>query len=843
MSDSRKTNYLRRFLLLCLIALLCSATGNFLYADGLRILKDAYRHRDSTIELGEFILTDMTEENGVYYSDSVDPQIRVSNPDGYLSTLCLKFTVVGNIPSTLKVYYTTDGVAFDEDRICEAEVSPGENVVYLPIHDNATLLRIDPFKLPLLGITDLRAYDVNDFQVPGFSGIFTARTALIFLLLLFLGAHLVFPIGLLYDFIYRNRFALGFSLVLFGVIFNINGSSLSMWFKDIPAEGTSIAFGSARQIRSDEYAVFTPMIFSQAYGAEPYSWFSQVLRGSSTDTFMIYALPVKTWALIFRPFLAGFIFLGNARGLAFFWWARAVCLWLVSFQLLLLITGRRKRLSAAGACMILFSPIVQWWFAINALAEMLIFGSLFILLLDLYLRDSRHKVRILCLLGMVICGGGYILTLYPAWMVPLAYVYLALTIWVIAKNRKTCSFHRRDALEFVGAVALLGLCMVYVLSHSLDTVRTIMNTAYPGNHTYTGGELGGIEIFYYPASLFYSQQTEDVFLNVCETATFFDFFPLGIVLSAYILLRKKGRDLLTWLLLACSLLLGLWCTIGFPAWLAKITLLSISTGPRAYLAFSLVNLLLLFRAASVLPSLPSYAPGSLRKPLYLVFAVMFSILYTSEIIQGTRLYFGEYIDASPERNTVMVLVLLTGALLIFFIRRTETLACLFLSAVMIIANIGVNPMQVGTGELYESPLAQTIQEIVEKDPDALWVTANGSSLPDINYPILFGARSINSTSTYPDLEKWSSIDPDGEYEEVYNRYAHAYIRLMKDSSPTEKFRLQSNDTFLLYLSPEDIKTLGIKYVLTKWDIRYLSDEIVYEEICCLNGHYIYEAVY
>lgn len=41
-----------------------------------------------------------------------------------------------------------------------------------------------------------------------------------------------------------------------------------------------------------------------------------------------------------------------------------------------------------------------------------------------------------------------------------------------------------------------------------------------------------------------------------------------------------------------------------------------------------------------------------------------------------------------------------------------------------------------------------------------------------------GASVINSTNTYPDLEKWSKIDEEGKYEDVYNRYAHINVEIM-----------------------------------------------------------------
>ncbi|MFR8874730.1 MAG: hypothetical protein ACLVHV_15640 [Oscillospiraceae bacterium] len=54
-----------------------------------------------------------------------------------------------------------------------------------------------------------------------------------------------------------------------------------------------LLFGVNRAVRSDEWAVNTPMAFAQYYdpqGAYPY--FGQVMRGAITDSFIVYGQPV-----------------------------------------------------------------------------------------------------------------------------------------------------------------------------------------------------------------------------------------------------------------------------------------------------------------------------------------------------------------------------------------------------------------------------------------------------------------------------------------------------------------------------------------------------------------------
>lgn len=93
---------------------------------------------------------------------------------------------------------------------------------------------------------------------------------------------------------------------------------------------------------------------------------------------------------------------------------RLIALFLVTLQTGLLITKQNRGLSVALATFITFAPFVQWWFAINGLVEMLVFGQLAILLLYYYM-NTDNLLRRFTFAGLAaICAGGYVLTFYPS---------------------------------------------------------------------------------------------------------------------------------------------------------------------------------------------------------------------------------------------------------------------------------------------------------------------------------------------------------------------------------------------------------------------------------------------
>lgn len=110
---------------------------------------------------------------------------------------------------------------------------------------------------------------------------------LISFVVLFFGYRFLPALG---EFLYRWRYAVAVVVLAVCVLLNLNGSSIGCW-TGILADGqdSGLIFGVNRAVRSDEWAVNTPMAFAQyldPQGAYPY--FGQVMRGAATDSFIVY---------------------------------------------------------------------------------------------------------------------------------------------------------------------------------------------------------------------------------------------------------------------------------------------------------------------------------------------------------------------------------------------------------------------------------------------------------------------------------------------------------------------------------------------------------------------------
>ncbi len=638
----------------------------------------------------------------------------------------------------------------------------------------------------------------------------------------------------IFDYSYRYRFLLGGIALVGLILFEIHGSSIQYWqaFFD-GSENFKPIIGISRSVRSDEWAVNTPMMISQYLnqsGAFPY--FSDTIRGALTDVFIVYGQPVKNIVELFRPFHWGYLLLSPAKGLSFFWMGRTIALFLVSFEFAMILSRKNKILALVYAVLMTWSPVVQWWFAVNNLVEMLIFGQLAIIMVKLYLTTASYRLRLLYAFVLLICAGGYGLAFYPAWQVPLAYVFLALLVGVVVENRKKVIWSKKDALILIGVILIFCAAMGYIFSLSYDTILSVLGTVYPGKRFETGG--GQLfRYFLYSGNLFFPTSRELPFGNVCELAVFFDFFPMGILLALWVLLKEKKRDCLIILFILSYFMLSGFCLIQWPGWLAKITLLSYTQPSRVFLAVGLLNLLMLIRALTLIET-------EFSKMVKLSTSIIVALIMTALSMS----VFEGYINV---KMAFIVAPLLGLSFYLILSWRKVYFQKLFLvvcGGIVFLSGFLANPIVSGTDVISSQEIIKKISEVTAKS-NQLWIVDSEATAgyPLINIPIMAGAPTINSTNVYPDLERWQLLDPDGSDEEIYNRYAHITINLIGDVEKTS-FVLDSADLFTVKLNTSDLKVLAVGYVLSKRNLTKLSnEEVKFIPLTSGNGFTIYELEY
>ena len=173
------------------------------------------------------------------------------------------------------------------------------------------------------------------------------RTLIVTAIIYFIGLHVILDIKSMYHFIEKKRYIIALVLLLFLVLLGYSGSSINMYDIYVPSQEkvNTEVLGKTRPIRSDEWAVNTPLVFSQNMDEKnnlPY--FSSIVRGTQTDMFTVIHAPVADILMLAKPFTSAY-FLGNDIGLSFWWYGRLIALLLVSFEFCMVITKKNKLVS------------------------------------------------------------------------------------------------------------------------------------------------------------------------------------------------------------------------------------------------------------------------------------------------------------------------------------------------------------------------------------------------------------------------------------------------------------------------------------------------------------------
>ncbi|MGX7174302.1 DUF7657 domain-containing protein [Enterococcus ratti] len=606
------------------------------------------------------------------------------------------------------------------------------------------------------------------------------------------------------DIFLKLRYLIGLLVVIVIVTFNLNGSSLGVWDKYVSqredGKKTDVIFGQSREVRSDEWLVQTPFYLSQAENDYPLVNKDYSLNGQ--NMIIAYNSPVKDITVIGKPFNWGFFFLGRDRGLSFYWGMKLVVMVLLGFELLMILTKRKKELSLIGAFGLAFSPAVQWWF-MQHVGDLIFFTlGLMVAFYHYFYQHEKKGIRAMMMCLIVLFGLGFILVIYPAHQVMLAYLLVFYFVGLFIYYGKRITWDRVDAYLILGAVLLIGGVMLHFWLTSKDALLASLNTLYPGKRVSTGGKWKLEEFFYFLTN--WKISFKDInFSNNSEVALFYHFFPTVFLASPFVLFGKKNSEqkLFGRILMVFCLFSIVWITTGLPEWFAELTLLSYVPPFRAILTFSFAACLLTIWFISyiwqedVFPTWYKFVLLGANASLYAY------VLMTSKLTN----YFSEL--------EILLIVLAGTVMLAFILFRRCRLFYFAFATLIVVSGCFVNPIVEGTGAIFEKTLAKEIKKIDQKDPQQIWLTEDEI----YNFTPTLGVRAFNAVRFYPDMPAWEKIDPKKKYEKYYNRYAHTRAFIAKEET---SFILDRSDMFSVTLNFKDAKKLGIKYVVSK---RPLTD--------------------
>lgn len=610
-----------------------------------------------------------------------------------------------------------------------------------------------------------------------------------------------------FELIYEYRFVLSFLLLIMLVSLKISGSSMGCWKLFLGDGESGIRLGEPRVWRSDEWGTLTPLCFRQQYNTlGSYNRYSQTLGSILTDNMLVYGQPSWDILTLFRPFYWGYLFFGSERGLSWFWCSRLIVLFLSWFELGMFITGGQKKLSVMLSICVSFAPFLQWWFAINGLVEMLIYGACFVLGSNYLVSRAFNPRKIAVAVGMAVCAVGYVLTFYPTWMVPVAWGFVPLFLWVVIWNFDRKVLRRVDVVPWLLIFVITAAGLTVLAVTSWDVIKAELNSVYPGNAPLSSGGTGLWWMMKYPISLVSRFSMNEL---IVENSSIICFAPAGFILALWVIIKEKKKDPLLILLLGINLFLAWYYCVGIPKWLAKMLLLSFVNSNRGPQVLGFLRLTLFVRAVALKEKAPKRWLAALAAVISSAVPMRLALGFTKYEPGGLRY---EYFDTA-EKILVVWAILAVVFYLLYRARKSKyTMAVLGVCTVVLASSIWINPVAKGVPEITKSETMQQIRDLVKEDPQAIWLVVD-MAYPATNIPAMAGADCLNTTQTYPQKTRWETLDQEGEYEDIYNRYCH--IRASLGSKTM--LELVSTDYIEVTLSPEELKKLNIRYIVSTND--------------------------
>ncbi|MBM6737981.1 DUF7657 domain-containing protein [Faecalicatena fissicatena] len=654
------------------------------------------------------------------------------------------------------------------------------------------------------------------------------RAYILFFVLFYLGLHFIFSIRDMYKWIFEKRWILGVLLLVFLTVNRYHGDSIGVYNEWIqPGEGTAASIpivGETRDIRSDEFLVTTPAVLASTYGDDAYGKYNNILRG--TDTLNIINGVYGGYATLgYAPWELVYLILPVENAFSFCWFAPLIFGFLMVMELFCIISKKNKLISVMGAFLVICSSFYLWW----GFSPYYVAGPGTIVCLYYFLNSDKSWKKLLYALGTAVCFSIFVTNLYPAWQVPLGYLFLAVGVWMLYENWQKVKKLRGKDWAIVGGCVLFMLSLIasYFLV-SQDYIQAISATVYPGERV-DNGSFSLYKLMFYSQVPFYAYQEIG---NASETGVFFSLFPIPTIMAAYMWIKQKKKDWLIGGLLLVEIPMLIYVTVGLPEIVAKVLLFSNSTAIRTADILGLIQIVLIV-------AILSRRSECVKMPVFL--AVILSMITGGLAIFVSQKYYPEYLNSMQCVLMFVIIVLFCVGLILELKPRTKALLAFGFIAVSIFTGIYIRPVMKGLDAIYTKPVAKEIQEIQKEDENAKWITIGLEPVLSA-FSVSCGAPTVNSTNIYPNLKLWESLDAEGEYESIYNRYAHITVELTENETAFETIQA---DWIRVKISYADLSKTGVNYLMTggeielKLDNGYAEFEKTYEQ----SGIAIYKISY
>ncbi|MCD7895195.1 MAG: hypothetical protein LUG50_00800 [Planctomycetaceae bacterium] len=631
--------------------------------------------------------------------------------------------------------------------------------------------------------------------------------------------------------ILKYRYLLCAIIFLVAVLLKLHMSSIGMFDEYVTdtVDGyelhSSVLLGKPRAVRVDEWARFTPKVLAQAATSE--GFYPPMRHGIST--LLEYYPPVFDWTALGKPMNWGFFFLSPEYAFSWLWSMKLLLLFMLSFEIGMILSGKKPFWGLVLGCLITFSPATQWWFFPHFI-EVVFYAQALIVCSYYFITSQTRCFNYLfaTFIGMALIG--FCLSLYPALQISLGYVVLLFCLYFICQYwHEITKIHIYSWLSLAIAVSCALAILVNTVIENFDYLKLYSQTAYPGGRRSPGGDLSWQFLGHEFLNLFTPFKSSDLKgTNVCEVSAFFTLFPLPYLALFWYRFKNCKRTLIFGLLLLCIILLC-WMFIGAPELLAKLTLFDYIPPSRLFMiTYGITSSY--FIVALMANKIAERKIASIYKLITLVVYVMFLI---TTLLSP---FFNNYLTVKMQ----FIAFIVFSALGFTFIYCPVKVAAALLVCLCLFCGLSINPLAQGLSPIYQKQLTKFISEDSE---DNVWAT----SFPPrelrneflAQFLTALGKNVFNKAQRYPDFSRFDPLDPNGEFRDIYNRAAWCRVSILPQGKVS--FSLDHVNVIALKLPMQNlIDNTKINRILTNQPLNHKQFRFLWKSDN--QGLYIYEVL-
>jgi hypothetical protein len=562
-----------------------------------------------------------------------------------------------------------------------------------------------------------------------------------------------------------------FSLVLIGLVYVFNSwspSSYGVFLQNIEPNHTGIILGKPRAIRSDEWAVVTPL--TQATVNNHFERYNQT-SFYNEDLRINYGLPIFDWGMFFKPTMWGYLFLSPAKAYSLQWFLTFV-LFVVGYFKLFKQMGIREELAIFLSFSLFYTGATQFWW--NEKGPVYAFFPVIT-----YLLISNGNIYIRMIMFYWLGASWLITNFYPPLVISLAFIAALLFIanikpWLSVKNL---------ALLLVSSIGAILTAILYLKDYLINTSKTI----YPGHRSFGGGGVNWGEWLsqIFPFSSFNTHFETIYNGNISEVGVMgFPFLLMLLVHIDYSSLKKIEFDKNKKTLIALGvglLLTNIWMIVPLPDWVGKILLWN-NVNPKrmVYAAGVLLGMVSILVLQDLKYSL------SIKRfiAFFLIVILMWYVMKFNPLVPSVA----DPKSFSGFKHNYSDFYILVSLLVSYFLVSCFSIkiinAFVFTSLISsFVVLFPFNPIQSADAIFSRHDnIKKILDESVDEKTGVLAIDGYpGATLNGLGY------KSVTHVTAVPAMNLWRSKFPNmpqEEFDEVFNRYSHVHLaNVVKPFSP------------------------------------------------------------